>query len=120
MELFNDLIDEVDYSECRSRIEVAAAVRFEIENLDMRPDDALHIVLSELSISDIETLFESFSELKDAEHLKAALVNILDFEEKVGKYFVDVSDVLVGLMQLRATPDLRKHLHSLPLSNRPY
>ena len=78
------------------------------------------MIQSELKLQSIDDLFKSFAELEDGERLSSALLDVLHFEELLGKYYVDLSDVLVGLMQARATPELSDHLKALPFSTRAY
>lgn len=116
MELFKHLISEIDFNACESLEEVARDVNDEIENLGLPFEEALRSVLAELGSWNFDMMIKTFNELEDAERLKTAVYDIFEFEEELaGKYVWDITDVIVGLLQAQATPEIRERLNSLPL-----
>ncbi len=114
MELIKRLINEFDYSDCESRIDVATIVNEALEELGVPTEDVLTEVVSELGLTYAEHLFDDFQELPDAHHYEQALSDALEFEENMGKYPSDVADSVVAIMMLQAPPELREHLENLP------
>lgn len=114
MELFSYLTEKIDYSDCESLIEVSSRAYAAFNDLGVNIEDVLDSVLKELNIEEIGCLFDEFEELSYAQHYSTAISDVLEFEEMIGKYAWDVTDVVVGLMMLRATPELRDQLRTLP------
>ena len=114
MELIKTLINDFDYSDCETRIEVATMVNEAFEELGIATTDVLTEVVSELGIRCAGNLFEELEELRDADYYEQALSDALVFEENIGKYTWDVADAVVAIMMLNAPPELRAHLEDLP------
>jgi hypothetical protein len=114
MELFSYLTHKIDYSDCESLIEVSSRAYAAFNDLGVNIEDVLDSVRKELNIEEIGGLFDEFEELSYAQHYSTAISDVLEFEGMIGKYAWDVTDVVVGLMMLRATPELRDQLRTLP------
>ena len=118
MKLFSYLTHKIDYSDCESLIEVSSRAYAAFNDLGVSMEDVLDSMLKELNIDDIACLFDEFEELSYAQHYSTAISDVLEFEEMIGKYAWDVTDVVVGLMMLRATSELRDRLRTLPFRNK--
>ena len=114
MALIKHLINEFDFSDCKSRINVASIVSEAFEQLGVPTEDVMTEVVSELSIRYAGNLFEDFQDLPEADHYEQVLRDALDFEEKMVKYPLYVADVVVAIMMLQAPTELREHLENLP------
>lgn len=118
MKLFDYLNDDLDYSNCKSIIDVASMAHDAFDDLGIETEEVLENLGAELGIKDIGDLFAEFEDLDDAGIFLRALGDVFEYEDKAAKYPWDVADVVVGMLLLYGKPDLREQLSELPYRER--